>query len=168
MWHGMNRGAWKDLLEGVGFVAVIASLLFLSLQVRQDHKIARAELDTAMGERAEYLLEMKTSTEFSRTWAKMLEQPDELSTAEAIRLNSFLQSVRETFFMDCLLVARGIFDECENYARSHIPLFFGNKYAKAWWAKNPAGGQLEGLNAVVAETDAGWELRSIRESIATK
>jgi hypothetical protein len=164
----MNRDAWKAWLEGVGFLALIASLLFLGLQVRQDHKIARAELDTVMGERSASLLEMKTSGEFSTTWAKMLEQPDELSTAEVIRLNSFLQSVRETFFMDCLLVARDIFDECENYARSHIPLFFGNKYAKAWWANNPAGGLLEWLNAVVSETDAGWELRSIRESIATK
>lgn len=164
----MIRNAWKDLLEGVGFLALIASLLFLSLQVRQDHIIARAELDTAMGERSAGLLEMKTSTEFSRTWAKMLEQPDELSTAEVIRLNSFLQSVREVFFMDCLLEARGIFNECEDYARSHIPLFFGNKYAKAWWAQNPAGGLLEWANAVVSETDSGWELRSISESIATK
>jgi hypothetical protein len=164
----MNRDAWKDSLEGVGLLALIASLLFLSLQVRQDHKIARAELDTVLSERAAGLLEMKTSAEFSKTWAKMLEQPDELSTAEVIRLNSFLLSVREVFFIDCLLLARGIFDECEAYARSHIPLYFGNKYAKAWWARNPAGGQLEWLNAVVSETDAGWELRSISESMATK
>ena len=168
MGHSMNRNALRDVLEGIGFLAVIASLLFLSLQVHQELVIARAELNTVLIERSAELLEMKMDAEFSTTWAKMLEQPDELSTAEVIRINSFLQTVKETFYMDCLLVERGIFDECEAYARSHAALFFGNEYAKAWWARNPAGGIIEWVNEVISETDSRWELRSISESISTK
>ena len=39
----MAREQWKDLVEAIGFVALIASLIFVGLQIRQDHKIARVE-----------------------------------------------------------------------------------------------------------------------------
>ena len=39
----MNRGQLKDLLEAVGFIVLIASLIFVGLQIRQDHTIARAQ-----------------------------------------------------------------------------------------------------------------------------
>lgn len=39
----MSREKWKDLLETVGFVALIASLIFVGLQIRQDHTLARAQ-----------------------------------------------------------------------------------------------------------------------------
>lgn len=32
--HGVNRQQWKDLLEGIGFLAIIASLVFVGLETR--------------------------------------------------------------------------------------------------------------------------------------
>ncbi len=39
----MSRGQWKDLLEAIGFLVLIASLIFVGLQIRQDHTIAQAQ-----------------------------------------------------------------------------------------------------------------------------
>jgi len=39
----MIRAQWKEVLEFVGFLGLIASLIFVGLQIRQDHTIARAQ-----------------------------------------------------------------------------------------------------------------------------
>ena len=39
----MSRAQWKDLFEVVGFVALIASLIFVGMQIRQEHTIAQAQ-----------------------------------------------------------------------------------------------------------------------------
>ncbi len=39
----MSREQRRDLLEAVGFIALIASLIFVGLQIRQDHTIAQAQ-----------------------------------------------------------------------------------------------------------------------------
>jgi len=36
--------AWKDVLESVGMLAIIASLIFIGLQMRQEHSIARSQI----------------------------------------------------------------------------------------------------------------------------
>jgi hypothetical protein len=39
----MSRDQWRDLLEAIGFLVLIASLIFVGLQIRQDHTIAQAQ-----------------------------------------------------------------------------------------------------------------------------
>lgn len=40
----MKREQWKDLMEGTGFVAIVASLIFVGLETR--HSAMQAELNT--------------------------------------------------------------------------------------------------------------------------
>ena len=39
----MSREQWRNLLEAIGFLVLIASLIFVGLQIRQDHTIAQAQ-----------------------------------------------------------------------------------------------------------------------------
>ena len=39
----MNRETWKDSLEGIGIVAIIASLLFVAMELRQSNQLGRLE-----------------------------------------------------------------------------------------------------------------------------
>jgi hypothetical protein len=39
---------WKDFLEGVGLVAIVASLIFLAIEVRQSNQIGRLEAMQSM------------------------------------------------------------------------------------------------------------------------
>ncbi len=43
----MNRGIWNDLFERIGIVAIITSLIFVGLQVRQDQNIAVVQILSA-------------------------------------------------------------------------------------------------------------------------
>jgi hypothetical protein len=44
----MNKRRWNDWMEGVGIIAIVASLIFVGLQLRQAEKIARAEAFSTM------------------------------------------------------------------------------------------------------------------------
>ena len=82
----MRRVQWKDLAEAIGFVALIASLVFVGLQIRQDQKIARlqiaAEFDDTM---IEYARVINANREI---WIKGLEggdlTPEDQVTFEAV------------------------------------------------------------------------------------
>ena len=82
----MRRVRWKDLAEVIGFVALIASLIFVGLQIRQDHKIARlqtaADFDDTM---IEYARVINANREI---WIKGLEgadlTPEDQVTFEAV------------------------------------------------------------------------------------
>ena len=43
----MNRGIWNEFFERIGIVAIIASLIFVGLQVRQDQNIAVVQILSA-------------------------------------------------------------------------------------------------------------------------
>ncbi len=45
----MNREQRKDILEAVGYVAIVASLIFLALEIRQSNVQARAAAYQAIG-----------------------------------------------------------------------------------------------------------------------
>ena len=44
----MTRGKWKDWLEGVGLVAIVASLIFVAIELRQSNQIGRLEAMQSM------------------------------------------------------------------------------------------------------------------------
>jgi len=127
--------SWRDLIEATGLLALIASLVFVGLQVRQDQVIARAELGSQTFEAMSSYRTQLTNPEFANVFAKMLETPEHLTTSEKLQIDNFLRQVRSVFLRECYLKDRQIFAECHTVARTNIPIYFGNKYAKIWWRK---------------------------------
>ena len=145
---------WRELIEATGILAIVASLVFVGLQVRQDHLIARVEVLAGTADRSAEILEIRTRPEFSRTWAKMLERPGELSAAEIVQIDSFLRIAKESFYRECILEEMGLIPDCKAFAASHVLYYFGNSHAINWWKENPGAGSLEWLNEIVLGTDA--------------
>jgi hypothetical protein len=79
----MAQDQWRDILEAIGFVILIASLIFVGLQIRQDHGIAQAQnaadFDDTM---IEYARVINANRE---VWIKGLEGA-ELSPVDAVTL----------------------------------------------------------------------------------
>jgi len=121
------------LFEPVGLAAIVASLVFVGYQIQQDHEIARSQLSSETIVMLAAIYETMSESDFSDVYVKMLDSPENLSTSEMVQINSHLQAVSQIFFRECFLMRGGVFGECEELIRSHIPLFFGNKYAQTWW-----------------------------------
>ncbi len=90
----MSRDQWKDAVEAIGFVALIGSLIFVGLQIRQDHAIARAQnaadFDDTM---IEYARVINANRE---VWIKGLEGA-EMSVADQVTFESVAFAVWQKF-----------------------------------------------------------------------
>jgi hypothetical protein len=132
----MKLGNWKDSLEAIGLIAIVASLIFVGFQVRQDQVIARSELTSESFELMIALHQNLLDPGFAGTYAKMLDRSEDLSLEEMVQLDSLLAAVRTLYIRECYLHARGIFVECEAVVRDTVEKYFGNWYGQAWWRLN--------------------------------
>lgn len=128
--------SWKKVVEGVGVLSIVASLIFVGLQVKQDQELARAQLGSETSEYVSTLYLTMTSPEFSSTFTKMLREPENLTAEEMVQLNALLASVAELMFRECYLLDRGVYTECNSFIEVHGERYFGSRYAQAWWRHN--------------------------------
>jgi len=129
----MQSTNWKDIAEVIGIAAIVASLVFVGMQMRQDRTLARAELGAGSFESLATLRLELTSPELAATYAKMLENPEQLTTPEKLQVNGYLDAVKLLLIRECYLKERGVFTECYIMVREYGPFFFGNRYAQSWW-----------------------------------
>jgi hypothetical protein len=147
---------WSVLLETMGGVAIVASLIFVGLQMRQDQVIARSELAAAGFENFAVVHQTMIDPEFAVVWAKTLESPKDLSVDEMLRVNGFLNVIAEVMARECYLKEREIYVECDNAIRDQIRRYFGNTYAQTWWRLSdtrPVVALPEWVDAEIASID---------------
>lgn len=161
----MKFREWNEIAELVGIAAIVASLVFVGLQMKQDHVFARSELGAGSFESLASLRQEMMAPEFATTYAKMLEQPGQLTTAEQLQVNAYLDAAKLLIIRECYLVERGIFTECTVIVREYGPYFFGNSYAQSWWRlQSPES--LEFLDSWVDDEisgiDPGHNLKELR------
>jgi len=127
---------WKDIAELLGIAAIVASLIFVGVQLRQEQLIARTEMASVSAEIKLQINDKISEPEVAAAYAKMLSAPDELSVVEKIHLHGLLWMVIEAFKRDCFIKDRGIFEECDEQIQSLTPFYFGNEFSQRWWQLN--------------------------------
>ncbi len=132
----MNKNHWKELFEATGMLAIIASLIFVGLQVQQDRHLTRAELAAQSFDNLAMLRLTMSSPEFANAFAKALERPEDLTVGEKLQINSYLHAFTILVMRECNLVTKDIFAECKNIVEGIGPSLFSNKYAQSWWRTN--------------------------------
>ena len=91
----MNNKNMRDWLEGIGIVAVVASLIFVGLQVRQERSIAIVE---SFSNRTEFTLEMANLISANRdVWTAGLDGKEQ-NPADLAVFGAIAQSV-EYYYM---------------------------------------------------------------------
>ena len=143
----MNFRDWKNYAELIGVVAIVASLVFVGLQIRQDQVIARSELTSDSFQLMIELDQLTIEPEFAKTFAKMLDRSKDLTYSEMVQLDSLLRSVTTMYLRECYLKTRGVLVECEQIFRETSEKYFGHWYGQSWWQLNKPqyAGDLGGL-----------------------
>jgi hypothetical protein len=166
----MKSIGWKDIAESVGVIAIVASLLFVGLQLQQDKRLTRAELGSFAMEFGSSVSFGMSDPEVAHVWAKMLDNPQDLSSAEMVQVDGILRSVRTMMMRECYLLAMEVFGECESTVRGAARTYFSNEYAQAWWrhyhGPNPYG-TADFINNIVTGVDATGN-RSFQEKVQSE
>ena len=129
----MDSQKLHDWIQIVGIVAVVASLIFVGLELRQEQGLARADLGSQSFQMAADLHLSLSDPDLARAWTKMLESPDRLTTQERHQVDSVLHAAKTLFMRECYLTDRGVFAECRGLVLNIGPVFFGSEYAQTWW-----------------------------------
>lgn len=137
----MNRQQWKDLLEGIGFVAIIGSLYFLALETRNSSK--STELNTQALEMSAYqeLINNISNTNLisvqDEDAAKIMLRMRGGSDLEALRLQSAYFAQFRHGDIAYFMYERGAIDE--NRLRSTLrPLPLYDESGRTFWNGNRA------------------------------
>jgi hypothetical protein len=168
--QNVNFNRWKDALEAFGLVAIIASLVFVGIQLRQDQVIARSELTSDSFQLMIELDQNLIDPGLASTFAKMLDRSEELTTSEMVQLDSLFGTVKGMYLRECYLKARGVLVECEQIFWETGEKYFGNWYGQSWWRLNKpqSAGDLGGLpdwiDMEIENMDANGYRRRIEEA----
>lgn len=135
----MKTANWHDIAELIGIAAIVASLVFVGMQMKQDRVHAQSELGAGSFSNLATLSLELTGDEFAPVFAKAIENPGALTAAEKLQVNGYLEAYVYLILRDCYLKLSEVFSECEIIVREYGPRFFGNHYAQTWWnLQNPA------------------------------
>ncbi len=127
----MELGAIGEL---VGGVAVIATLIYLALQVRQNTLVMRSQAISSRfsGQATAEIALM--GNDAAEAMAKSWERPGELSAAEMIRVENFLASALYSFIAAFEAYELGLSSRREwEAARDMVPGYLSFHFARAWW-----------------------------------
>lgn len=130
----MMRISAKQIIDVGGVLAVIASLVFVGVQLRQEQIFARAALGSVTLESSAEFDQRFQDPVVASIYIKMISDPKELSIEEMTQANAILEHIVILWTREGYLFDLGIFGEDTRVVGQYAERIFGNAYAKAWWS----------------------------------
>jgi len=90
----MNSGNWRTIAEAIGITAIVVSLVFVGIQLRQDRQLAQVASFGSTTESANALAELVQS--HSQVWVQGLDG-EELTDAELAVFMSMIRAVESRY-----------------------------------------------------------------------
>jgi hypothetical protein len=137
----MNLAEISQISQTLGSVAVVASLIFVGFQIRQNTKATRAASHHAVSEALNRVnLLWARNREMTRIWLSGMSDRRGLTPEDRWRFDSTVRAylhVCETMYMQANLGAGdlGIVAAEEN----GIKIVFSSEGVREWWDENPFG-----------------------------
>lgn len=128
----MNWDAFGAIAEFGGAIAVVVSLIYLAVQVRQNTRAVKGQTAHAITERQQ--AELHWSHEIAGVFTKAIETPGELSSAEAWSLSEWLNAaivMRQNEYRQFKL---GLVEpEVWRQSEGVIVMLLGFAWSRNWW-----------------------------------
>jgi len=136
----VNREAVSDWIQILATIGVIAGLIMVAFELRQNTVLARAEMNSQMLFHQQSLSASLRNQEFAIVFNKSLERPDALSGYETIMMDGYYRDLIGTLIRERQMISRGIFaDDSMLIARLVVSNGLGTAYGQEWWSQNKAG-----------------------------
>ena len=127
----MKKSTISLVVEVIGAIGVIASLIYLSIQIKQSNKVAKAEItkDLYLASR-QVIMELASNDNLTKVWADVKEFEGE----DDARIYAFYQSFFRLYELQHILNEQGLLEE--NMAISYsliVQMFAGTKDFPKYW-----------------------------------
>ena len=129
----MKKGTITLIVEIIGATGIIASLIYLSIQINHSNKVARAEItkDLYLASR-QVIMELASNDNLSEIWTEMRKFESE----DIARRYAFYQSFFRLYELQHILNKQGLLEE--NMAISYaliVRMFSNTEWFPDYWKK---------------------------------
>lgn len=130
----MDKERLDKWLSVVGHVAVIIGLIVVAIELRQGAAVANGELTTQFMTNWQELDRSRQDPSFAEIYAKSMEDPENFSLVEKVRLDGYYSVVMDQMELARMLVDLDLFESTyEEILRVNVRIFFTTPYSHAWW-----------------------------------
>jgi len=136
----MKREAVGDWVQIIATTGVVAGLLLVAIELRQNSNLARAEMNSQTGFAWQSTQSALRDPEFAAVFRKSIEQPNELDLNERIMMHGYYRDLVSNLGREMILIARGIFADNSSYVASQVVREgLATDFGRAWWARSKSG-----------------------------
>ncbi len=136
----MNMSKFKVWLEFGASAGIIAGLILVGVQIRQNSQLLKTQLLFEEGLAYAQYEQAMLGENPAVVWAEALESPTELTLEEQRVIDAYLWSARQHWDTLYQLSQQGLIEEeWQQRVKSEAPFIFNNPYARAWWKIYVAG-----------------------------
>jgi hypothetical protein len=129
---GIDRiSHWLGIAANLG---VIAGIVFLVFEIRQDRDIATTQIRLDVSAVWRSIDEKRQEESFAQVYEKSILRPTELSLREIIQLDAYYMGVIDQMLNSVQTSATGLSRmQLHDAAAEVAHVYFSNEYAQAWW-----------------------------------
>ena len=136
----MSRDEIGDWIQIIATIGVLAGLILVAVEIRQNSRLVHAELNAQQMFHLESVYGAFRNPEFAVVFQKSITQPESLTPAEELMIDGHYRTLISFLWLDLVLVDRQVFEDTNAYwadyaVRHGIGTVFGQK----WWSQHKLG-----------------------------
>ena len=132
----MNWDAIAAIAEVIGVITIVASLVYVAAQIRQNNKLATAEAIREIYGSWEQISLSEYGTDIADLYIKSIERPEDLSSAEIIKLSAWLTAITAAYVRECYMYDFGLAEDPSAELANNAQFFFGSSFSRSWYEEN--------------------------------
>lgn len=134
----MNWQAIGIFVDAIGVLAVIGTVFYLALQIRQNtRQLRRSELSTTLEQGAVVRMALAENQDLAELWAIGQNDYDLLSAAHKVRFDSLMRHSFWIWFHVYDRISRGIYErKIWRSSRYQLERLLSSPGTKVWWSRN--------------------------------
>jgi hypothetical protein len=161
----MRKRNWIDGLEIFTSVSILAGLILVAYEVRQNNDLAEADAVRALTVGWQQI-EMSTyESDIASIRIKSIEDPQNLTSAEILKMSAWLSVIVNQYSLEFSMDERNLgydYGDVPNGTEQALVggfgFYFGNRFARSWYLENKQWMEL----GIVEIMDREYEARPIQ------
>ena len=143
----VKRHDVSDWIQIIGMIGVIAGLLLITYEFRQNRQIARADLNSQQLFHMSSIHSAFRNREFAAVFQKSLELPDSLTPDEKLMMDGHFRDLFNLLIRENVMFDLGVYDDDDSWfwAEYVVRHGLGTDFGRQWWSQNK---DLFGRNAI--------------------
>ena len=134
----VKRHDVSDWIQIIGMIGVIAGLLLITYEFRQNRQIARADLNSQQIVHMGSIHSAFRNREFAAVFQKSLELPDSLTPDEKLMMDGHFRDLINLLIRESLMFNLGVYDDDDSgfWAEYVVRHGLGTDFGRQWWSQN--------------------------------